>query len=443
MSEAETRGEHRASSRYGLIAILVAASVLSYLDRAIFGLMVDPIRHDLGIGDTQVGLLTGFAFSLFYALLGFPSGRWADRNNRRLLIVTGMLVWSLATAACGLAHSFGALFCARLLVGVGEATLGPSALSLVANVFPRQRLGIALALLATAITLGNGVAITFGGSLVHWAQPITVNLPLVGQLGGWRLVFVTVGSLGVPMAILTAALIREPARQAGTEAPSLASLFAHIRQSVRPYGLITAGYALMVVMSFAQVAWGPTYFMRIHHMPVREFSALYGLLMGVGGTMGLMAGGAWADAWSRRGVRATPARVNLIAVLLQGPFLVGGYLSHDTATAFALYGCGVIILTFTGGLQSATFQRITPPRMLGSISALYLIFANLVGGGLGPVVIGALSQHFDAGGGALGQALAVVAVLTLPPSALLIFLALKPLSAAEQIHAESANSSGA
>jgi hypothetical protein len=291
--------------------------------------------------------------------------------------------------------------------------------------------------LATAITLGNGVAITFGGVLVHWAQPLTVTLPVVGQLGGWRLVFITVGSFGIPMAILTAALIHEPARQAGTEPPSLASLFAHIRQSARPYGLITAGYALMVVMSFAQVAWGPAYFMRIHHMPVREFASLYGLLMGVGGTIGLMAGGAWADAWTRRGVRAAPARVNLVAVLLQGPFLVAGYMSHDVATAFAFYACGLMILCFTGGLQSATFQRITPPRMLGSVSALYLIFANLVGGGLGPVVIGGLSQHLDPGGHALGRALAVVACMTLPPSALLIFLALKPLGAAEQSHQDS------
>jgi MFS family permease len=410
----------------------VAASVLSYLDRAIFGLMVDPIRHELKIGDTDIGLLTGFAFALFYALLGFPCGRWADRHNRRLLIIGGMLVWSLATALCGLTHSFAALFCSRLMVGVGEATLGPAALSLVANVFPRHRLGMALALLSTGITLGNGFAITFGGVLVHWAESMTMTLPIVGELGGWRLVFVVVGAFGLPMAVLTALLIREPVRQAGTSAPSLPLLFAQLRTELRSYSLITAGYALMVVMSFAQIAWGPTYFMRIHHMGVGAFASYYGLLMGVGGTIGLLAGGAWSDAWTRRGVLASPARVNLIAVLLQGPFLVAGYLSKDLAWALTFYGCGVIILTFTGGLQSATFQRITPPRMLGSVTAIYLIFANLVGGGLGPLLVGGLSQHFAAGGGALGQALAIVAVLTLPPSALLIFLALKPLGRSEQ-----------
>jgi MFS family permease len=422
---------HRGAGRYGLIAILVAASILSSLDRAIFGLMVDPIRHELGIGDTEVGLLTGFAFTLLYAFLGFPSGRWADRHNRRLLIVAGMVVWSLATAACGLAHGFAGLFGARLMVGVGEATLGPSALSLVANVFPRHRLGMALALLATAITLGNGVSITFGGELIHWAQPIRLQLPVIGELGAWRLVFVLLGLIGLPMALLTALLLREPARQPGTAAPNVKALFAHILGDSRTYGLVVAGYSLMVVMSFAQGAWGPTYFMRIHHMPIQRFAAFYGLLMGIGGTIGLLAGGAWSDAWTRRRISAAPARVNLIAVLLQGPFLVAGYLSRDLGASLALYGCGVIILTFTGSLQSATFQRITPPRMLGSVSALYLIFANLVGGGLGPVLIGALSQHFSPAGTGLGQALAVVAVITLPPSALLIFLALKPIAASE------------
>ena len=280
-----------------------------------------------------------------------------------------------------------------MLVGVGEASLGPAALSLVANLFPKHRLGFALALLATGITIGNGVAIVFGGMLVKWSQVAVLNLPVIGALGGWRLVFVMVGACGLPLAAVIGALVREPPRQVGSVAPTMAQLLGQLRRSASAYGLIIAGYSLMVVMSFAQIMWGPTYFLRIHHMPVGRFATFYGLLMGVGGTLGLMAGGAWSDAWTRRGISAAPARVNLIAVVLQTPFLIVAYLAKDLNLALAGYAAGVSVLCFTGGLQSATLQRITPHRMLGSITAIYLIFANLIGGGLGPFAIGALSHQ--------------------------------------------------
>jgi len=174
---------------YAVVAILMVTSVLSYLDRTLVGLMVDPIRHDLRISDTEVGLLSGFAVALFYALMGLPFGRWADKHNRKWLIVGGSTAWSLATAACALTHTFGGLFGARLLVGVGEATMGPAALSLISNLFPKHRLGVALALFSTGITLGNGVAIAAGGALVQALQATTLALPIVGDVSGWRLVF--------------------------------------------------------------------------------------------------------------------------------------------------------------------------------------------------------------------------------------------------------------
>jgi MFS family permease len=341
-------------------------------------------------------------------------------------------MWSVATAACGLAHTFTGLFVARVLVGVGEAALGPASFSLVANLFPKHKLGFALALLATGITLGNGFSVTLGGALVSWTEAKFVVLPFIGLLSGWRLVFLAVGVSGLPLAAIIALLVREPPRQTSAPAPSLPAVFAHMYTHAKTYGLIISGYSFMVVMSFAQIIWGPTFFLRVLHMPLVSFAIYYGLLMGIGGTLGLMAGGNISDSLTRRGVSGAPARVNLTAIILQTPFLIAGYLSRDLAMALLCFGAGVIVLTFTGGLQSATLQRITPPRMLGSVSAIYLIFANLVGGGAGPFFIGALSQHFGASGNGLGQSLAVMSIITLPIAAGLVFLALKPLAESER-----------
>ena len=230
---------------------------------------------------------------------------------------------------------------------------------------------------------------------------------------------------------MIAVVVREPPRRDSAPAPALSQVFGQIWRFGSAYGLITAGYSLMVVMSFAQLMWGPTYFLRVHHMALGHFAAFYGVLMGLGGTAGLLAGGAWSDAWTRRGIAAAPARVNLISVVLQLPFLLTAYLAHDLRLAMVSFGFGVVVLCFNGGLQSATFQRITPPRMLGSVTSIYLIFANLVGGGAGPFVIGALSQHLSADGARLGQALAVTGLATLPLAALFIGLALAPLARSE------------
>jgi MFS family permease len=422
----------RGLNPYGVVTILMITSVLSYLDRTLVGLMVDPIRHDLHIGDTQIGLLSGFAVALFYALMGLPFGRWADKHNRKWLIVGGVTAWSLATAAGALTHTFAGLFCARLLVGVGEATMGPAALSLIANLFPKYRLGFALALFSTGITIGNGAAIALGGALVEGLKAATLTLPIIGDVSGWRLVFGIVGLSGLPIAGLIALLVREPPRQTQELAPNLRAVLAQMRDHLPAYGLVMVGYSLMVVMSGAQALWGPAYFHRLHHMPIGQFGPFFGVLMGIGGTVGLLFGGAVSDALTRRGVSAAPARVILVSIILQAPLLIAAYLAKDTGVALAFFGAGVIVLTLNGALQTATFQRVTPPRMLGSVWAIYLIFANLIGGGLGPVLIGGISQHLSPGGERLGQALAVVAVLVLPLAALLVFLALKPLAQGER-----------
>lgn len=422
-----------AGRAYAIVGVLICASILSFLDRTILSLMVDPIRASLDLTDTHIGILSGFAFALFYALMGVPLGRWADKHNRALLIVAGVCVWSFATAMCGLAQNFYSLFAARMLVGIGEAALAPAALSIIADIFPRRRVGFALALLGTGITFGNGVAIWLGGVLLHVTQTVGLDLPWGGSLEGWRLVFVITGACGIPVAGLIAMVVREPPRSSPhAAAPSLREVVRHIRSHADAYGLIVIGYALMVIMSLGQLLWGPAYFARVHHMAPETFAIFYGPLMGVGGTAGLLFGGFMSDRLTRRGVPAAPSRVILISIIVQAPLLIGGYLCASTPMALALYGAGVVVLAVNGGLQTATLQRFTPSRMLGSISAIYLVFANIIGGGLGPFLVGATSHALSPQGSELGTALAIVGAVTLPVSALLVLLALRPVARAER-----------
>jgi MFS family permease len=193
------------TSAYGwyVVCVLTLAYVVSFLDRQILALMVEPIKHDLGLTDTQMSLLMGLAFGIFYTLMGVPLGRLADRTSRRALIATGVGVWCLMTASCGLARSFGQLFVARIGVGVGEAALTPAAISMISDYFPRQKRGRAIGFYNMGVSLGAGTAMVLGGVVISYVMSAApVELPGVGELKSWQLVFMLVGLPGLAIVAL-------------------------------------------------------------------------------------------------------------------------------------------------------------------------------------------------------------------------------------------------
>ena len=196
-----------------VVAILMIAYVFSFVDRQILNLLVGPIRRDLGISDTQMSLLMGFSFAIFYTILGIPLGRLADRVSRRGLITTGVLVWSAMTALCGFAYSYWQLFLCRIGVGVGEATLSPAAYSMIADYFPPERRATAISVYSMGIFLGSGLAFLLGGLVIKFAVAQgTMALPLIGEVRPWQLVFFVLGGSGIVFS-LAFLLVREPPRQ--------------------------------------------------------------------------------------------------------------------------------------------------------------------------------------------------------------------------------------
>ena len=420
-------------SAYGfyVVGVLMVAYMFSFIDRTLLSLVMDPIRKDFGLSETQVSLLAGFAFAAFYTVLGLPFGRWVDTRGRRNLIVIGLGLWSLATAACGLSTSFLRLFAARMAVGVGEATLSPSAYSMIPDYFPPQRLGMAMGIYSCGVTLGGGIAMLVGGFVVQWATSAHPILPVVGQLAAWKIPFLVVGLPGVLMALVLLVTVREPPRRLErgatvSEAPPLREVAAYLWTHRGLFGPMFFGFASIVIAGYAFNVWGPVYFMRVHGLKPAEVGVVFALGFGVFGTLGVLAGGALSDRLARRGRLDAPLRVSLWSALVQAPFFLGAYLIPSRLGAEVIFIAALFFASIYGGLQAAAIQAMTPNRMRGQVAALYLTIANLMGLGLAPTWTALMTEHLFGGPMHVGESLAVTTVISLAVGAALLALASRP-----------------
>lgn len=390
-----------------VVAILLLTYILSFTDRIVLGLLVDPIRRDLGLSDTQIGLLIGFGFVIVYSLAGLILGRAADLGNRRLLIVGGLALWSLATIASGFTAGFGTLLLARVLVGVGESALTPASYSLIASYFDKRRLGLAISVYSLGTLLGGGIA-----SLVIGGIARLVERNGWGIAGGgdatWRTILILVGLIGLPLVLLVLT-IREPVRDrsAGGGAPPVAAVLAHLRAHAAMYAGIFGGYAVMAMTSYSVVLWAPTYFIRAHGFSAAEAGAMFGIVLAVGGTIGMLAGGWISDRLMARGVADAAPRVVIASLILQMPLLGVAYLV-GTSQAVPLFALGVAAMALQGGLQGSTLQLVAPPAMRGILTALYFLAANMIGMGLGSLLVPLLTERVFGDPLAIGRALAAI-----------------------------------
>jgi predicted MFS family arabinose efflux permease len=408
MEQAKSGGPRYA---WYLVGVLCVAYTLSFVDRMILALLVEPIKRDLGISDTQVGLLHGFAFAIFYTTLGVPIARLADRTDRRRLIAAGIAFWSAMTALCGLARGFWELFLARIGVGVGEASLSPAAFSMLADAFPADRLGRALGVYSSAIFAGAGIALLVGGGVAAAAaSAAAVHLPLVGAVQPWQLTFIVVGAPGLLVALWVLSL-REPPRRgvaiAARQEP-LAAVFAWMRRHARAYGCHFAGFALLALVFNATIAWLPSVFVRVHGWSSGQAAFWIGSLLLVCGTTGIVAGGFAADAWRRRGKPDGSMRVGLTSALGVLPFAAAVPAAASPWMAVALLGPLLFFSAFAFGAAAAGLQWLTPPAMRAQVSALFLFVNNLVGIGAGPVAVALLTDRVFGVPQSVGMSLAIV-----------------------------------
>lgn len=421
-----------ASPRYGyyVVACLMLASAFSFLDRLVLSLLIDPIRTDMGLSDSEVSLLAGLAFASCYVIFAFGFGRWVDRRSRRNAIVLGISLWSLATALCGTARGYWQLFAARMGVGVGEASLNPAAYSMIPDYFPVERRGIAMSIFACGASVGGGLAILAGGLVVQWALATRPSLPLLGQVAPWQFVFVAVGLPGLLVALLIWLTVREPERAltaADTpEPPTLRDVIGFVGAHWRAIVPMFLGYGFFAMNGYAFQLWGPTYFMRLHALTPGDVGLIFGLGYGVGGTIAILLGGAISDALARRGRIEAPALVSLAAAVMQVPCFLTAYLSSDATLAVIGFAGGIFAASLIGGLQAAMVQSLAPNRMRGLLAALFGATVNVMGLGIAPTLTAGLSDGVFGGPMGIGHALAATTLLAMVASFALLLIGLAP-----------------
>ena len=411
-----------------VVAILMVAYVFSFVDRQILNLLVGPIRRDLGISDTQMSLLMGFSFAIFYTILGIPLGRLADTWNRRGLIAAGVVAWSLMTSLCGLAHSYWQLFLFRIGVGVGEATLSPAAYSMIADYFPPERRATAISVYSMGIYLGSGIAFLLGGLVIQFAVAQgAVTLPLIGDVRPWQLVFFVLGGSGIVFSFAFL-MVKEPLRE-GVDASAghlpFGVVVAHLWRNRRTVLCHNAGFAMIAFCSYGTAAWVPSFFIRTFNWKAGEVGIIYGLIVMVFGCLGILFGGWLTDRWLRQGKTDAALRVGICA---SGVAIVGGVylLAHTGTLAAILMVPSIFALGMPFGAAPAAIVAIVPNQMRGQTAAVYLFIVNLIGLGFGPTAVALVTDYVFADDLALRWSMLIVGTLANLAAITLLAAGLKP-----------------
>ena len=404
------------------VAILLIAYIFSFIDRQILSLLVAPVRRDLGITDTEMSLLIGFSFALFYSFLGLPFGRLADRTNRPLLIATGVFTWSLMTGGCGLVHSYWQLFILRMGVGIGEAALSPAAYSMISDSFPLAKRPTAFGMYTMGIYVGSGCAFLFGALLLQaFTGKAILQLPIVGPTHPWQVLFLILGTAGIICALVLLTL-HDPSRKdarvlqsqngkTSVERIPLRSVVAFLNQNRATFLCLSLGVAMWALIAYGSSAWEITFLVRNHHLSVSQAGMYFGGAMLVSGSLGMLAAGKIASWLTARGHRDAYVRV---AIWAAAAWLVPGILypvvPNTTASIALIYVC-----TFFRGMPTfvvlAAILELVPNAMRGQATALFILIATSIGLGIGPTAIALVTDHLFGYDAAVRYSLVIVSVL--------------------------------
>lgn len=419
------------SHAVALVAVLLIIYAFAYLDRQIINLLVEPLKADLQISDVDISFLQGAAFVIFYTLFGLPIGFLVDRLPRRPIIFAGILFWSLASAAGGLAQTYDQLLLARFGVGAGEAALLPAAYSMIGDAVSRERLSRAIAFFSLGAIGGGALALTLGGYLVKIASDMGgVSLPWLGSVASWQLVFLIIGTLGVPASLLIF-LVPEPARKvtARSSTANGAGASTHLRAHRRFYVLHIAGFSIMCLVMAGNAAWQPAFMQRAFGWNIAHVGAILGLVHMAGGVGGMLGSGFLADFLQARGYRDAHMRLYLFAMPVMAIAATAAFSSGNLILTLM----GLTILSVAGpfiAVAASGLALATPANQRGIVSGVFLFCYNIVGFGAGPTVVASLSEWLAPERGDLGTALTLSFVGATPVIVLLFYLGLKPMRSA-------------
>ena len=416
---------HTRASWWALI-VLTATYTFSFIDRQIINLLVDPIRTDLSLSDSQVSFLQGLAFVLPYVILSIPLGRIVDRANRIRVLVIGILVWTVSCVTCGLAKNFWQLGVARMGVGAGEASVTPASWSLLADYFPEDRRALPVSIFLMGPYLGAGLSLILGAEVVGWASGLgSIELPVIGAVAPWQLTFMLVALPGLLMVFLLPLLKEPPRTQRLTETTDPLS-WGDVASYVWPrrgvFGAYLLGAPFIVLVLYALQAWVPSLLIRVHGLEIVDAGRYYGAIALLAGSAGVLSGPV-AARWLA--TRTDPSRAPLITSIwstcLLIPVLVGAGLAESLSWALVLITGASYLVTFPLALFATGLQSASPNEMRGLMAGCFVLSTNLIGLALGPTSVALASDYIFESTQAVGSSLALVGATVLPMAVLLLW----------------------
>jgi MFS family permease len=417
----------RAVAWYATV-VLAMMYWLSVLDRFIVSLLVGPIKADLGLSDTQFGLLNGFAFGLTFCLFGLIAGAISDRFSRRWVIFGGVSIWSISTALCGTAQSFGSLLSARIGVGAGEASLSPAATSMLTDLFPRDRLTLAIAVYALGSTIGSGCAYLFGGLIIEAVSTHNaVVLPLLGEVRSWQAVFFIVGIPGALMSLLMFT-VPEPLRRGRLAVTkSWAFVFAayrdlikFIRTQPRFFMSHYVGFGLVSATLTGTGSWLAAFMGRTFGWHFGQIGLVLGTIVGVSGIFGPIISGRFIDAMVRRGRRDAQFLWYGSCLIIGAPAGVIALTSKSPVVFIVFITIFQLLTSSISACSNAALNLVTPNALRGTGVSFYGATAGFVGLSIGPLMMGLISDRVFHSEAAIGYGMAAVIALFMPLAAVML-----------------------
>lgn len=399
-----------------VVFICMIAYILSFVDRQIISLMIEPIKQDLQLSDTQFSLLSGLAFSLFYAFMGAPIAILADRYSRSKIMAIGVVFWSLATAACGLSKNFLHLFLARMGVGVGEAALSPAFYSMAADMFPKAKLGRAVAIYSTGAFIGGGVAFLIGGYVISLIKDLdNVMVPLLGSMRPWQATFIMVGLPGVFLAVLMYFTIRDPQRQGlkiGAQGqaikPSFGRTLAFINGHRKTFFYHFIGFSFYAITLYSLLGWSPAFYIRHFGLSPSQTGYYLGITLLVANTSGVFFSGWLIDWFTKKGHTDAGLKAGYlggIGLLLPAIFFTQ---VDSLGLSLTLLAIAMFFASFPLSTSAQSMQVLAPNQLRAQVSALFLLVSNLIGLGVGTTVVALITDNVFGSPLLVGHSISIV-----------------------------------
>ena len=413
---------------YSAVAILTLAQVFAFIDRQIPSMLVEPIKQDFNLTDSQIALLGGAAFSIFYAIMALPIGYAVDRYTRTKVLGTGIFLWSLMTALAGLANSFGKLFGARIGVAVGEAVMAPISVSLVSDSFPENKQGKPMGIITAGVYIGIGITLLGGGFLIDYLTSIGgITLPLIGYLKPWQATFMIVGIPGLVLAI-AAFYLKEPRRieeQAdNNNLVDKKNVFLHLKEHRKTLIPMFGGLIFMALIFYSFSFWAPTMMIRTFDISLTEVGFILGMITIISSITGTIIAGSAVDYLRNRNYSDAPVRAAMIAVILALPPII---LLSFVQTELGAWICIAMYLLFISSfapLGLLAISGVSTGSVKGQTAAIHAFLMMAFGLSLGPQLTAFFTDFVFVDPNLLINSVSLTGLIVLPISALLFKLSL-------------------